>query len=199
MIFLDSTYKWDIFVFLCPIYFTEYDNLLFYFIYQRSHLLQRVERVRGEGPALGGGGPAETTCLSRTSGGGGRPHAPLWGFKKSLCRGLFKDNGKMFILWKLVLWKSIQNIICSTVQIYFKIQNRKTYIYVLNVNSEYPKSSTIIICHFCDNNNKIFFVFKDNNIRSKEALPVAIQLHCPLKCNWSKMWFGSESEKCDAQ
>ena len=46
---------------------------------QRSHLLQRVERVRGEGPALGGGGPAETTCLSRTSGGGGRPHAPLWG------------------------------------------------------------------------------------------------------------------------
>ena len=73
------------------------------------------------------------------------------------------------------------------VQIYFKTQNRKTYIYVLNVNSEYPKSSTIIICHFCDNNNKILFVFKDNNIQSEEALPVAIQLHCPLKCNLSKM------------
>lgn len=72
------------------------------------------------------------------------------------------------------------------VQIYFKIQNRKTYIYVLNVNSEYPKSSTRIIYHFCDNSKKILFVFKDNNIQAEEALPVAIQLHWPLKCNLSK-------------
>ena len=39
MIFLDSTYKWYMFVFLYPIYFTEYDNLQFSFLKKKKKVL----------------------------------------------------------------------------------------------------------------------------------------------------------------